>query len=39
MSKSASSLGGKTKHKLVLLGDQGTGKSSIIERFINDRYA
>jgi GTPase SAR1 family protein len=30
MSRSASSLSGKTKHKLVFLGDQGTGKSSII---------
>ena len=28
----------KTKYKLVLLGDQQVGKTSVIERFINDRF-
>ena len=28
----------RTKYKIVLLGDQGTGKTSIISRFINDSF-
>ena len=31
-------VGGKIKYKLVLLGDQHVGKSSIIDRFINDKF-
>ena len=38
MSLSSSTVGGKIKFKIVLLGDQHVGKTSIIERFINDRY-
>ena len=34
----ASSVVAKTKYKLVLLGDQQVGKTSVIERFINDRF-
>jgi GTPase SAR1 family protein len=26
------------KFKLIFLGDQGTGKSSILNRFINDKF-
>ena len=29
---------GKVKLKIVLLGDQNVGKSSIIERYINDKF-
>ena len=28
----------RTKYKIVLLGDQGTGKTAIISRFINDSF-
>jgi GTPase SAR1 family protein len=38
MSLSSSTVGGKIKFKIVLLGDQHVGKTSIIERFINDRF-
>lgn len=38
MSLSSSTVGGKIKYKIVLLGDQHVGKTSIIERFINDRF-
>ena len=31
-------VGGKIKYKIVLLGDQFVGKSSIIDRFINNRF-
>lgn len=31
-------VGGKIKYKIVLLGNQFVGKSSIIERFIKDRF-
>jgi len=31
-------VGGKIKFKIVLLGDQHVGKSSIIDRFINDKF-
>lgn len=31
-------VGGKIKYKIVLLGDQSTGKTAIIERFINDKF-
>lgn len=38
MSLSSSTVGGRTKYKIVLLGDQQVGKTSIIERFINNRF-
>lgn len=38
MNRSSSSMTGKSKFKIVFLGDQNTGKSSIIERFINDKF-
>lgn len=38
MSVSSMTVGGKIKFKLVLLGDQHVGKSSIIDRFINDKF-
>lgn len=38
MSLTSSTVGGKTKYKIVLLGDQHVGKTSIIDRFINDRF-
>ena len=38
MSVSSMTVGGKIKFKIVMLGDQFVGKSSIIERFINDRF-
>lgn len=37
--RSASSVGGsKSKYKIIFLGDQNTGKTSIIERFINNKF-
>jgi len=38
MSLSSSTVGGKTKYKIVLLGNQHVGKTAIIDRFINDRF-
>jgi small GTP-binding protein len=38
MSLTSSTIGGKTKYKIVLLGDQHVGKTSVIDRFINDRF-
>ena len=38
MSLSSSTVGGKIKYKIVLLRDQHVGKTSIIWRFINDRF-
>lgn len=38
MSLSSSTVGGRTKFKIVLLGDLQVGKTSIIERFINNRF-
>ena len=39
MSISSSTIGGgRTKYKLILLGDQSVGKSSIIEKYIKDKF-
>jgi len=39
MSVSSSTMGGgRTKYKLILLGDQSVGKSSIIEKYIKDKF-
>jgi Ras-related protein Rab-6A len=38
MSISSSTVGGKIKYKIVLLGDQAVGKSSMIDRFIYDKF-
>jgi GTPase SAR1 family protein len=38
MNKSASTLTGKTKIKIVFLGDQSVGKTSIIERYIKNTF-
>ena len=38
MSISSFTVKGKTKVKAVLLGDQNVGKTSIIERYINDKF-
>lgn len=38
MSISSSSVSSKTKYKIVLLGDSQVGKTSLIDRFINDRF-
>ena len=33
-----SSTFGKRTYKIILLGDTNTGKTSIIERFVNDNF-
>ena len=39
MSRSiASTTTNRQKYKIVFLGDQGVGKSSIIDRFVNDNF-
>jgi GTPase SAR1 family protein len=39
MSVSSSTIGGgRTKYKIIFLGDQSVGKSSIIEKYIKDRF-
>lgn len=38
MSISSFTVKGKTKIKIVLLGDQNVGKTSTIERYIHDRF-
>jgi hypothetical protein len=38
MNLSISTMTGKTKFKIVLLGNQAVGKSSIIERYIHDKF-
>ena len=37
MSITSSTIGKKT-YKVVLLGDSATGKTSIIERFVNNKF-
>lgn len=38
MNNSVSTMTGKTKIKIVLLGNQGVGKSCIIERYVKDHF-
>lgn len=39
MSVSSSTIGGgRTKYKIIFLGDQFVGKSSIIEKYIKDKF-
>jgi GTPase SAR1 family protein len=38
MNHSISTMTGKTKIKIVFLGSQNVGKSSIIERYVNNRF-
>lgn len=38
MSISSSAVGGRTKYKIIFLGDQSVGKSSIIEKFVKNKF-
>ena len=38
MNNSVSTMTGKTKLKVVLLGNQAVGKSSIIEKYVKDIF-
>lgn len=38
MNRSATTMSGKTKIKIVFLGDQSVGKSSIIEKYVKDSF-
>lgn len=38
MNYSISTVSGKTKLKIIMLGSMGVGKSSIIDRYINDHF-
>ena len=38
MNQSVSTMTGKTKVKIVFLGGQAVGKSSIIEKYIHDNF-
>ena len=38
MNHSVSTMTGKTKIKIVFLGNQSVGKSSIIEKYIYDKF-
>lgn len=38
MNNSVSTMTGKTKIKIVLLGNQAVGKSSIIEKYVKDIF-
>lgn len=38
MNHSISTMTGKTKLKIILLGNQGVGKSSLIDQYINNRF-
>ncbi len=37
-SMSTTTASGKIKYKLVFLGNQNVGKSSIIDKYINDKF-
>lgn len=37
-SVSVSTVSGKIKIKIVLLGNQSVGKSSIIDKYVNDKF-
>jgi GTPase SAR1 family protein len=38
MNHSISTMSGKTKLKIILLGNQNVGKTCIIDKYINDRF-
>lgn len=38
MNNSVSTMSGKTKLKIVFLGNQSVGKSSIIEKYVKDLF-
>lgn len=38
MNQSVSTMTGKVKIKIVLLGNQSVGKSSIIEKYVKDHF-
>ena len=38
MNNSVSTVSGKIKIKIVLLGNQSVGKSSIIDKYVNDKF-
>lgn len=38
MNNSVSTMSGKTKLKIILLGNQAVGKSSIIEKYVKDVF-
>lgn len=38
MKNSVSTMSGKTKIKIILLGNQGVGKSCIIEKYVKDNF-
>lgn len=38
MNGSVSTVSGKIKIKIVLLGNQSVGKSSIIDKYVNDKF-
>jgi GTPase SAR1 family protein len=38
MNNSVSTMTGKTKIKIVFLGNQSVGKSSVIEKYVHDKF-
>lgn len=38
MNRSISTMTGKTKIKIVFLGNQSVGKSSVIEKYVKDHF-
>ena len=38
LNNSVSTMTGKVKIKIVFLGNQSVGKSSVIDKFVNDRF-
>lgn len=38
MNQSVSTLTGKIKTKIVFVGDQAVGKSSVIEKYVHNRF-